>query len=122
MMSSRRFPVASEQDAIGGQGVSSGNASGPGAGNHARARFDPYRERALFPARWSRWCRENFASSTQLGAAFGVNEKTARLWMSGDSAPMGWAVDAAKDGRIDNVVPFPSAAPAVPARRRGMAA
>jgi len=109
--------IACGQDGTGRAGGSSGDFAERQAGKNAGKGFDPFRERALFPDRWSRWCRENFANSTQLGAAFGINEKTARLWMAGDSAPSGWAVAAAKDGLISNVIPF-GQEPARPARRK----
>lgn len=90
------------------EGVSSGECVGAAAGKMFRRVFDPYHKRQAFPDQWAQWCRENFRNSTQLGAAFGVDERTARNWMGGVSAPMGWAVDAAKEGEIEGVPPFRS--------------
>ena len=78
------------------------------AGRISTRVFDPYKARREFPDRWAAWCREHFRDSVMLAYAFGVSEKTARLWMEGVTSPQGWVVDAAKDGCVDNVPPFGS--------------
>ena len=92
--------------ATAGGAVSSGECAGAIPGKLFRRVFDPYHKRQNFPDQWAAWCRDNFRNSTQLGAAFGVDERTARNWMQGVSGPMGWAVDAAKEGEIEGVPPF----------------
>ena len=85
---------------------SSGNAAGGVVGQVCRRVYHPYEVRAQFPDQWAAWCRANFRSSVDLAAAFGVCEKTARLWMEGVNAPQGWAVGAAMQGLVQGVPPF----------------
>ena len=88
--------------------VSSGTAPAKVAGRISTRVFDPYQARREFPDRWAAWCRDHFRDSVMLAYAFGVSEKTARLWMEGVTSPQGWVVDAAKDGCVENVPPFGS--------------
>ena len=90
--------------------VSSGTAPATLAGRISTRVFDPYKARREFPDRWAAWCRDHFRDSVMLAYAFGVSEKTARLWMEGVTSPQGWVVDAAKDGCVENVPPFGSEA------------
>lgn len=90
--------------------ASSGDTGGKVVGRISRRVFDPYKARREFPDRWAAWCRAHFRDSVMLAHAFGVSEKTARLWMEGVTAPQGWAVDAAKDGCVADVPPFGSEA------------
>ena len=68
-------------------GKSVGETSGVIAGNFPTRIMDPYRADREQRDRFRAWCRANFHNSTQLGAAFCVDESTARKWMSGDSMP-----------------------------------
>lgn len=99
-------PMLHRQAATGSAGVSSGTYSNVAVGKLSHRIFDPHKARREFPERWGAWCRENFRSSNHLADAFGVSEKTARLWMEGTNSPLGWAVDAAKEGRIEGVPAF----------------
>jgi hypothetical protein len=84
------------EDATASGGGSSGKSSGVFLGRlpvrNCRAGLDPYETKRRFPQLWAQFIRDNFRDSTQAAAAFGVNERTARLWMEGTNAPQGWAV------------------------------
>jgi len=41
---------------------------------------------------WTRFLRENFASTSHVAVVFGVDEATARGWWNGLNAPSGFAV------------------------------
>lgn len=68
--------------------------------------YRPEDVRRMFVKQWSAWCRENFRNSVQLAAAFGVSEKTARLWMEEVNAPQGYAVACASEGLVEGAEPF----------------
>ena len=99
-------PISANQCGTEGAGVSSGMYSGASVGKLSHRVFDPHTARREFPEKWAAWCCENFRSSNHLADAFGVSEKTARLWMEGTNSPLGWAVDAAKEGKIEGVPAF----------------
>jgi hypothetical protein len=50
-------------------------------------RIDLHALRRVFPDRWAAFLRSHFRSSTEVAYFFDVNEKTARLWMEGATAP-----------------------------------
>lgn len=100
---------------LGGRAPRSGTKSvdgaSRGAGGHPVGRIShrvlrPEDVRRHFPDQWQAWCRANFRSSVHLAAAFGVSEKTARLWMEGVNSPQGYAVASAMEGLVDGVEPF----------------
>ena len=75
-------PVASSKKCgtrIGGK--SSGKLSGQP--------FDMHRFKAVFPDRWASFLRAHFQTSARVAAFFDVDDKTARNWLHGISAPSG---------------------------------
>ena len=91
-------------------GVSGGGEVGAGGGREvgeiSRRVYRPEDVRARFTRQWSAWCRANFRNSVQLAAAFGVSEKTARLWLEEVNAPQGYAVACASEGLVAGAAPF----------------
>ena len=87
-------------------GATGGKAGGKVVGSLSRRVYRPEDLRRAFPEQWQAWCCANFRNSVQCAAAFGVSEKTARLWMEGVNAPQGYAVAAAICGLVDGVPPF----------------
>ena len=64
--------------------IQTGKSSGKFAGC-----FDPMRFKAIFPDRWAGFLRAHFRSSTEVAAFFGVDDRTARHWLHGTTAPSG---------------------------------
>ena len=87
-------------------GVRVGAGGGAEVGEISRRVYRPEDVRARFTQQWSLWCRANFRNSVQLAAAFGVSEKTARLWLEEVNAPQGYAVACASEGLIAGAAPF----------------
>ena len=59
------------------------------SGKFAGVPFDMHRFRAVFPHRWADFLRQHFQSSTHVAAFFGVDDRTARHWLEGTTAPNG---------------------------------
>lgn len=64
-----------------------GDEVGSGPGILSGRRIDLQAVRRMFPSRWSAFLRAHFRSSTEVAFFFDVNEKTARLWLEGATAP-----------------------------------
>ena len=58
-------------------------------GEYSARRVNLHRYRAMFPARWSGFLKENFPNNTQAAAFFDVDEGTIRNWKGGKTAPRG---------------------------------
>lgn len=56
---------------------------------------DPRAFQRVFPHRWQTFLKTHFRNSVEVAAFFDVDERTARLWLEGVSAPRGWAVSYA---------------------------
>jgi hypothetical protein len=48
--------------------------------------------RASFPDRWKEFLRQNFPSAARAAKSFAVDDKTARDWWHGRTAPSGFVV------------------------------
>lgn len=74
--------------------VSSGDCAGFGAG----VPVDLHRFKTVFPDRWAAFLKAHWRNSVDVAHFFDVDEKTARNWMEGVSAPRGalvaWVFDA----------------------------
>jgi hypothetical protein len=57
--------------------------------------MDPYRIHHEFPDRWSAYIRAHFRCISQVIAAFGVSERTARKWWDGSNGANGGNVAVA---------------------------
>lgn len=99
-------PVSSGSCAGATGGPTGGATGGKVVGRLSRRVYRPEDLRRDFPEQWQAWCCANFRNSVQCAAAFGVSEKTARLWMEGVNAPQGYAVAAAICGLVDGVSRF----------------
>lgn len=69
------------------------------------APFDMMRFKAVFPHRWADFLRAHFQSSTHVAFFFGVDDRTARHWLDGTTAPSG-AVAIVACAKIDGAVEY----------------
>lgn len=93
--------IPRRQSGTAGPSVSSVTGSGVFVGvlpvRNSRPSLDPYAARRRFPALWAEFLRGAFPSHLHVAVAFGVCEKTARLWWEGTTGPQGWAVNYARE-------------------------
>lgn len=80
-------------------------SSGKFAGIFAGRPVDLDRFRTVFPDRWAAFLKAHFRDSVAVAYFFGVNEKTARLWMDGVTAPRAEVVLALAE-RAPAVIPY----------------
>lgn len=92
----RDAPSLPVQHATNGADVSSGKFAVP---------FDMMRFKTVFPTRWSAFLRAHFQSSAHVAFFFGVDDRTARHWLDGTTAPSG-AVAIVACARIEGAVDF----------------
>ena len=59
------------------------------SGKFAGVPFDLHRFRTIFPRRWSGFLQQHFQSSAHVAAFFGMDDRTARHWLEGTTAPNG---------------------------------
>lgn len=81
-----------------------GKSSGEFSALIAGRPCDPRAFQRVYPDRWHQFLRAHFRSATEIACFFDVDERTARLWLEGSTAPRGWVVSFA-------VMAIPSAAP-----------
>lgn len=67
--------------------ASSGIGSGDCSGLLSGRPIDLDRFRAVFPDRWSAFLRAHFRNAVEVAYFFGTDEKTARNWLAGITAP-----------------------------------
>lgn len=72
-------PVLMSNHGMGDAGVSSGTLSG--------TPFNMDGFRRTFPGRWADFLRAHFRDSRHVAYAFSVDDKTARNWLAGITAP-----------------------------------
>jgi hypothetical protein len=56
---------------------------------------DPLAYRRVFPGRWTAFLRGHFLSPLHAAVFFDVDERTARHWWEGSSAPQAWVISFA---------------------------
>ena len=63
-------------------------------GGHSAGKFpvNPRQFYSVFRDRWPEFVKANFRNSTEAASFFGVDEKTARGWIEGHTAPRGQVV------------------------------
>lgn len=69
------------------------------------APFDMMRFKTVFPTRWSAFLRTNFQSSAHVAFFFGVDDRTARHWLDGTTAPSG-AVAIVACAKINGAIEY----------------
>lgn len=80
--------VVLSAEALPGQSAPSGAGHASGGLSGAAPVLDPFRVASEEPVRWAAYINAYFPQSdAQVMAAFGVCEKTARLWRQADRAP-----------------------------------
>lgn len=80
-------------------------SSGTFAGLSSGRPVDLHRYRTVFPDRWAAFLKAHFRDSVTVAYFFGVNEKTARLWMEGVTAPRAEVVLALAE-RAPSIIPY----------------
>jgi hypothetical protein len=80
-------------------------SSGKDAGFSTGTPVDLHRMRTVFPDRWAAFLKAHFRDSVSVAFFFSVNEKTARLWMEGTTAPRAEVVLSLIE-RAPSVLPF----------------
>ena len=78
-LSASSSPVSMPDDCTEAPEVSSGTLSG--------IPFDMHRFRTVFPGRWADFLRAHFRDARHVAFAFDVDDKTARNWIAGITAP-----------------------------------
>lgn len=74
-------------------------------GKFAERPFDMMRFKAVFPTRWASFLRAHFQNSTHVAFFFGCDDRTARHWLDGTTAPSG-PVAIVACARIDGAIQF----------------
>jgi hypothetical protein len=74
------------------------------SGKFGRA-FDMHRFKAVFPSKWASFLRANFRNSTHVAVFFDCDDRTARHWLEGTTAPSG-AIAIVAASRIPGAVEF----------------
>lgn len=87
--------VAPADNAAAADGVSSGVVPGDLAGLLSGRPCDPRAFQRVYPDRWAAFLRANFRNALEVAVFFSVDEKTARQWIEGVTAPRGWAASFA---------------------------
>jgi hypothetical protein len=57
------------------------------SGTYSGTPFDMHRYKGIFPDRWASFLRAHFRDSRHVAYAFSVDDKTARNWLAGITAP-----------------------------------
>ena len=85
------YPAPPLTDAAHRAAAPAGMSSGECSAAFARP-VNPHKLRCLFPDRWAGFLRAHFRDPVEVAFTFDVDEKTARNWWHGVTAPRGAAV------------------------------